>query len=182
MEKPSRLSPEEWIEAGLKALAEAGPSGLKAEILARKLKVSRGSFYWHFRNVEDFQVAVLARWEKSAVDEPYEYAKRGARAAPEVTLIRLIERSFSVSVKLESAVLSWARESQATANAVARVNKRRIHLLAKLFADLGHDEGTARSRAALLCSIYLGRMHLAANELDLNAQGELIRTLIVPAK
>jgi len=31
--------------------------------MATKLKVSRGSFYWHFRDIADFRAQLLRRWQ-----------------------------------------------------------------------------------------------------------------------
>ena len=64
----ARLGPEEWVRAGLKALAKSGASALKADKLAAGLGVSRGSFYWHFADVPAFHAAVLKRWREVALE------------------------------------------------------------------------------------------------------------------
>ena len=60
--KRQRLSPQTWIEAGLAELVAQGPKALAAEPLARKLATTKGSFYWHFKDVPDFQAAVVKHW------------------------------------------------------------------------------------------------------------------------
>ncbi len=47
-----QLSAKDWLDQGLKTLAESGYTALKAEPLAKAMGVSRGSFYWHFADVE----------------------------------------------------------------------------------------------------------------------------------
>ena len=49
-----RLTKLDWIERGLSTLASDGAHALKVGPMATQLKVSRGSFYWHFRDVADF--------------------------------------------------------------------------------------------------------------------------------
>ena len=62
-----RLGGQDWLLAGYRALVRQGPSGLKAEALARDLGTTKGSFYWHFADMTAFRAALLAYW----VDRAY---------------------------------------------------------------------------------------------------------------
>ena len=61
-----RLSPEHWITAGFDALVSKGPSALAAEPLACQIGTTKGSFYWHFKDVPAFHTAMIAAWETRA--------------------------------------------------------------------------------------------------------------------
>src|SRR5689334_18004652 len=50
-EMSDRLAAADWVKAGLKALAADGVGALKADLLAKSLGISRGSFYWHFADI-----------------------------------------------------------------------------------------------------------------------------------
>ena len=63
-----QLSAKDWLDQGLKALAEGGFTALKAEPLAKIMGVSRGSFYWHFADVEAFHKAILRHWRDVAAE------------------------------------------------------------------------------------------------------------------
>src|SRR5215831_5653277 len=63
-----RLTPEDWIDFALATLAREGFEALKADALARKLRVSRGSFYWHFADLGAFHDAVIERWKQVATE------------------------------------------------------------------------------------------------------------------
>src|SRR5262249_9553048 len=63
-----RLTAQDWIDFGLTALAREGSDALKADVLARKLGVSRGSFYWHFADLDAFHARVIARWKQVATE------------------------------------------------------------------------------------------------------------------
>jgi AcrR family transcriptional regulator len=65
---PDQLSAKDWLDAGLKALAASGFTALKAEPLARALKVSRGSFYWHFADLAAYHAALLGHWREVAAE------------------------------------------------------------------------------------------------------------------
>jgi hypothetical protein len=89
-----------------------------------------------------------------------------------------MERAFTSQLDLETAVLAWAVEYAPAAEAVDRVNMRRIGILSELFRRLGHDEIVSRSRATLLCSMYLGRMHLRHGEPDSAAREQIVKAFI----
>ena len=59
-----RLSREDWLEESLRILAQEGDRPITVEVLCERLGVSRGSFYWHFKDTEDFHVAVIEHWEE----------------------------------------------------------------------------------------------------------------------
>ena len=63
-----QLSAKDWLNQGLKTLAESGFTALKAEPLAKAMGVSRGSFYWHFADVEAFHAEVLRYWRDIAAE------------------------------------------------------------------------------------------------------------------
>src|SRR5215470_12826656 len=64
-----RLTKSDWIEHGLRTLAREGASTLKVGPMATKLRVSRGSFYWHFRDIADFRSQVLRSWQERMTDQ-----------------------------------------------------------------------------------------------------------------
>jgi AcrR family transcriptional regulator len=46
----SQLDAAAWVEAALDALAEGGVDAVRVDPLAKRLGVTRGSFYWHFKD------------------------------------------------------------------------------------------------------------------------------------
>ena len=67
-----RLTRSEWLRHGLRTLASDGPGALKIGPMASKLNVSRGSFYWHFRDLEDFRRQLLQHWQETSTDNVIE--------------------------------------------------------------------------------------------------------------
>src|SRR5687768_12983706 len=64
-----QLSAQDWLDQGLRTLAERGFTALKAEPLAKAMGVSRGSFYWHFADIGAFHAAILKRWREVAAEQ-----------------------------------------------------------------------------------------------------------------
>ena len=63
-----QLSAQDWLDQGLKVLAESGFTALKAEPMAKAMGVSRGSFYWHFADIGAYHAAILKHWREISVE------------------------------------------------------------------------------------------------------------------
>ncbi len=148
-----RLRPTDWLNAGLRTLARAGFTALKADTLSKSLGVSRGSFYWHFADVGAFHAAVLRRWREVALEDIVADIEETSGDRLE-TLIRW---GFSARSNLESAVRAWAFADEKARAAVEAVDAERVRYLNKLLVEAGVDPNLAKSRARLLNWAYLGR-------------------------
>lgn len=148
--KRQRLSPKVWVDAGLSELITAGPNGLAAEPLARKVGATKGSFYWHFKDVPDFQKAVVKDWQGRAF----------------ATVMRALEDNGSAEQRLrrfgkdilsnlhDPAIRAWARTDKSVAKAVAQVDAERLKYIVLLLRQLGvANDGFARSCLAALVGL-----------------------------
>ncbi len=158
MVRDARLSRSDWLDYALGVLTRDGHDALRSEPLAKGLQVSRGSFYWHFEDVAAFHGAVLERWESAAVDEPLEAAVRRSDGSAKEHLHELMGIAFVASPDLERAVHAWAAVSAVAAEAVSRVNRRRVRLLAKMFENAGTPHSEAEASAVVVYWAYLGRI------------------------
>jgi len=70
-----RLSAKDWLDMGLKTLAKSGFTALKAEPLAKAMGVSRGSFYWHFADIDAYHAAILKHWREVAAETIIAYVE-----------------------------------------------------------------------------------------------------------
>lgn len=148
------LSPAAWIEAGLTQLTASGPLALRAEPLSRHLKTSKGSFYWHFKDVPAFQAALLADWKDRAL----------AALAHDATLAgsdtdKMIR--FGQTVQGDTAgpaLRAWAQADASVAKAIDTVDAARFKQLVSLMRDIGvSNEDFARAAYGAL--IGLKQMH-----------------------
>lgn len=167
-----RLRPAEWVNAGLKALAKSGFSALKADTLANRLRISRGSFYWHFADVSAFHAAILRRWRKIALENIIEELDR----ATDDRLEALIHRAFVGGSGIERAVRAWATADARARAAVEAVDVERIRYLRKLLIDTGVHPSVAGPRARIMNWCYLG-FALSSNKLDHDSLKYVIRDL-----
>lgn len=155
-----RLSGADWEQAALEVIAESGLAAVAVEPLARRLGVTKGSFYWHFQNREALIEAALKRWEKSdlgeimAVVDQYRDPRDRLRE-----LFRRGSRGHLIHT-VYSALFSAVDHPQA-APVVERVTERRLQYLSDAFRSLGMEPEDARHRARLTYTAYVGFLQLA---------------------
>lgn len=151
-----RLTSEDWILFGLKELAKGGPTSLRADTLAKKMGVSRGSFYWHFQDIADFKAGVLAAWRQQTTESVI--ASLEHRVSASERLAELVSRAMAIDLDLERAIRSWSVSDQTVAQAVAEVDKRRITYVEKLLSEIGIAKPDVRVRARTVYWASLGRV------------------------
>ena len=148
-----RLSREIWVDAGLDALARDGGASLKAEVLAKRLGVSRGSFYWHFADLDAFHAAVVERWRDIAVEGVIRALERGARKG---RLRHLLGLALRADPGLEIGMRAWGVSCERARAAVATVDARRLTYLAYMLVADGVAPDASEARACVIYWTYLG--------------------------
>ena len=160
------LTPERWIEAATEVLVDHGIDSVRVDMLARELKVTRGSFYWHFRDREDLLRAVLQGWRAHATEQLTRRLE-SAHDDPRAQIRDLISLPFRGraavrAARIELAIRAWARRDDMARAAVDEADAARIGYIAQVFSSLGFPIVEARSRAFLLYSYEVAESLLAA--------------------
>lgn len=150
-----RLAKSDWISHGLSTLAKQGANALKVGPMADGLKVSRGSFYWHFRDIADFRAQLLQSWQEQATDRVIRDLE-AEKDRPD-RLKQLMRRAFASRRSLDRAIRSWAAQDRAVATIVASVDARRVAYIARMLAAAGVEGQKAQRRAAFLYWAFLGQ-------------------------
>jgi AcrR family transcriptional regulator len=150
-----RLAKSDWIKQGLRTLAAEGANALKVGPMADRLKVSRGSFYWHFRDIADFRAQLLQTWQEQATDRVIRNLE-AEKDRPD-RLKQLMRRAFTSSRSLDRAIRSWAAQDRNVAAIVSSVDARRVAYIAKMLAVAGVEGQKAQRRAAFLYWAFLGQ-------------------------
>lgn len=155
----TRLSAEDWERGALELIADEGVGAMAVEALARRLGVTKGSFYWHFRNRGALLEAALQRWEEH--DEAEVLAKIEPIADPRLRLRAMFD---FVARELPShriyAALLKALDHPAVLALMARVSARRMDFLAAAYREAGMSPAQAQHRARLTYASYVGFMQI----------------------
>lgn len=161
------LDAQAWIEAAMDALAEGGVEAVRVDPLAKRLGVTRGSFYWHFADRNTLHKAMLKEWRKRA---SYRVGARidSQTAAPDerlrqnLALPKASPRSKRAAA-IELAIRLWARRDEEAARAVEHIDHVRLSYYAKLYAEMGFTREQARGRALLFYAALMAQAYIVTD-------------------
>jgi AcrR family transcriptional regulator len=153
----STLTPEHWVDAATDVLVLQGIDHVRVDLLARHLDVTRGSFYWHFRDREDLLRRVLQAWRERSTDQltaRLQSAHRSDAPAQLRDLLSLPHRGQAAAraARIELAIRAWARRDEMARQAVDEADASRVGYIAQVFSALGFSIAEARARAFMLYS------------------------------
>jgi AcrR family transcriptional regulator len=150
------LTPDAWIDAATAVLVDRGIDHLRVDVLAAELQVTRGSFYWHFRDREDLLRRVLQAWRERATEELTRRLERVSSDArvqlKDVISLPFRGRAAARAARIELAIRAWARRDEMARQAVDEADASRLRYHEQIFEALGFAAAEARSRAFLLYS------------------------------
>jgi AcrR family transcriptional regulator len=158
---------QDWVTAGLAELATGGVDGIRVEVLAERLGVTKGGFYRRFKDRRALLNAILERWKDGRIASIERQAVEGGETAVEriKSLIKLFaERANAQGMAIELAIRQWARTDPMAAAAAAKVDAARLQTASMLYRDLGLSAPDADARAVLLYAFLFGQGMLFLNE------------------
>lgn len=162
---PSRLGRTEWLSAALRLFIEEGIGALRITRLAEELSVTRGSFYWHFKDRGELLAAITAFWKRkntAAVVTAVEEARSLSDG-----VLRLFDAWVdpdSFDPRLDIAMREWARRSDAIRAAVEAADARRIDAITAFYRRFGYPMPDAFIRARVIYFTQLGYYALEVQE------------------
>jgi AcrR family transcriptional regulator len=161
-----RGSPEVWLETAYDSLVEGGVDAVRIMPLAKKLKLSRTSFYWFFKDREELLAALLERWRAkntgNLIRQTEAYAESIAEAILNVFDCWLNSDLFDS--QFEFAVRSWALQAPEVAAEISAADDARIAALTDMFVRFGYDRVHADVRARTIYLTQIGYISMKANE------------------
>lgn len=158
---------QDWVAAGLAELGANGIAGVRVEVLAERMGITKGGFYRRFRDRRDLLDAMLKAWSDGRIAAIERQAAAGGATALERLrgLIKLCtERANAQGMAIELAVRQWARTDEAAAAAAAKVDAGRLRTVTRLYRQLGLSAAEAEGRATLFYSFLFGHGLLFDNE------------------
>jgi AcrR family transcriptional regulator len=155
------IDTQDWVEAGLKELASSGVGGVRVEVLAQRLGVTKGGFYRRFKDRRALLNAVLDEWARgriSAINRLWEQTQGQTPRERLSSVARHYTERLSVQgIAIELAIRQWARTDSAAVTACASVDEARLKVAGQLYRDLGFSPAESRQRAILLYSFLFGQ-------------------------
>jgi AcrR family transcriptional regulator len=151
---PKGLDANAWIDAAQVAILEGGLAAVGVEPLARRLGVTKGSFYWHFTDRDALLTAMVERWAiktEALISEAEFLSSPQARLE---ALVVAVHRSAE-GVRTMRAMSALASHP-ALAERVCAVAQRRHGFLSACFVGMGLGQEHAEAAARLIHAASLG--------------------------
>ncbi len=162
----TRLSVEDWLQAGYTLLAEEGVRALKVERLCQQAGVTRGSFYWHFEDMDGYRTALVESWNAFLERDRRSLAELGALPPRERLSAMMTVLVSPEHWMLERAMREWARTDPAAAANVRAADRRLLGSVTEAYSDYGFSPADAKLRAELTFAAGIGLLHLAGSALQ----------------
>ena len=155
----ARLSAEDWILGGLDLLADEGLAGIKIDILAERLGVTKGSFYWHFKSLPAFLEAMVDLFITHQLDQLASFDASGPTDPRERLSAMMTRISDPHTASLERAIRGWAYGNERLERHVWEVDHWAHGVVKSCFVALGFAGHEAELRAKTLYYAGIGRLH-----------------------
>ena len=170
---------DDYFEAGLRLMGDGGTGAVTIARLCEALEVTKGSFYHHFKNIDDYRLQLLKHW---AVVREGQIADALARAdGPLQRTVALREHSLGLPHEAEVAIRSWSRRDGTVEAIQQRVDAERERAIAEAYAATGVPADVAWLLGRVAVSVLIGAQHRSrpADRQGLEAMYRLLHDLVV---
>nr|WP_320135267.1 TetR/AcrR family transcriptional regulator [uncultured Amphritea sp.] len=161
-----RGSADVWLQAAYDTLIESGVEAVRIQSLAQKLKLSRTSFYWFFKDRKQLLDALMTQWRNkntgNLVAQTEVYSESIAEAILNLFDCWLKPELFDS--QFEFAVRSWALQSPAVAEQISEADNARLDALSQMFIRFGYSADKADVRARTIYLTQIGYISMKADE------------------
>ncbi|HMV52252.1 MAG TPA: TetR/AcrR family transcriptional regulator [Rhodocyclaceae bacterium] len=163
------LDRQAWIDAATTTLAEYGVAGVRVEALAKTLGVTKGSFYWHFRDRQALLEAVLDNWKQGRIGDIVKQTR--CEPGHEREQLDHVMAVYSASrnrkgIRIELAIRDWARRDPTAATVVEEVDATRYDCARTLFVARGMSAHEAATRSVLLYAYVFGQSLMDCDRIE----------------
>jgi AcrR family transcriptional regulator len=148
--RATRLSRDEWLAQALDILASEGGAKLRIEAICKALGVTKGSFYWHFKDRDDFVHSVVRYWSDQFTEPVVaRVSQMGGTARDRLKALMQVVSEGRLA-RYDVSVRAWAAQDPDLVAAIVKdVDQRRLAFVGSLFAEMGFrgQKGEMRARA-----------------------------------
>ena len=160
----SRLGRDDWLDAAFRAAVDHGFDGVRVLTLADTLQVTRGSFYWHFKDHATLIEALVERWQAREL-EAHQRLEQSGSDDPAKALELLLDQALAHggedldNMRFELALRALGRRDAHVAGLMRSMDELRIALFKRKFMRLVQDDKTAAELATLFYLSVVGSFH-----------------------
>ncbi len=151
-----RLTRDDWVREALEVLEDRGVDGVKVVLIAKRLGVTSGSFYWHFKGLRDLLDGLLDYWEHELTDAIAD-AALAFKGTPEARILDLMLRVIDEdAAAADHAISVWARSAPIARETFDRTLRKRFEFARWMFEEAGFGDRQAGMRGRLMMAYLMG--------------------------
>jgi AcrR family transcriptional regulator len=163
---------EVWLKEGLLALAKVGPQALTVEIMCRRMGVTKGSFYHHFKNRQDYIENILKLWEEENTSRLIDITEENTGIRDRLNaLLKLI---FEIPKDREMAVRALALYDRTARKYQVKIDTERRAYLLSLNKKFTKNSKEAELFSTIDYAWYIGIMSILP-EISQSKLSEIIK-------
>lgn len=188
MSSRPNLTREDWIHAAQRVLVKGGVDAVRVDTLAKELKITRGSFYYHFKSRGELLEGILSNWRARATEDVIHHLSH-AQPSPQERLKHLLElphhgQTAREAAAIELGIRAWARRDPQARQAIDEVDSYRLSYIASLLMQSGVDAGQAKDRAYLIYAyqLSLSLIHTDTSPVELKQRNSRMVELLIPQR
>jgi AcrR family transcriptional regulator len=172
----TRLSADDFVRAAFEVMVDEGISGVKIARLCERLGVTKGSFYWHFADLDAFLGEVARQWAEDGVRKPRTLGFDAEETdATDAMLHAMTVFSDRRNRALTRAVREWAQKDERAREAIRAADEALFQRVKGAFAALGFDDKESEVRAKVL--YYAGVGYASVGNLgELRSADQMVAT------
>ena len=154
-EQMQKLNKAAWFEQGFKVLKTSGAANLTIENLTKSLNKTKGSFYHHFKNRDDYFKKLLEFWETKQTFDIMEIKKQEKTfRGINTTLLKLSKENMDPDV--EVAIRAWALRDPLARAFQERIDTQRMGFLRAMFSLMTDDPEQVEMISLIRYCFYIG--------------------------
>lgn len=152
-----------WIEAGFQMLAEGGIDSVRVDRISKKIGLTRGSFYWHFKSRAEFLDAMLELWQQKGTHDIIQMVEQ-EKLNPNKKLSVLLNLTTKDPGPryggkfTEMAIRIWGSNHPKAAKIIKQVDTDRVAFVNKLLLEMQVEPALASMLAEIIYNAYIGMM------------------------
>lgn len=186
MSTRTSLTREDWIHAAQHVLVTSGVDAVRVDTLAKELKITRGSFYYHFKSRGELLEGILGNWRSRATEDVI-LQLRTAHTSPLQQLQRLLElpshgQTAREAAAIELGIRAWARRDDKARQAIDEVDRYRLNYIEGLLiqADVTQSEACDRAYLIYAYQISLSLLHSEDTAQDRKDRSARMANILIP--
>ncbi len=154
----ARLTKDDWIKEGFKILSEFAQNKLRILYLCQRLKVTRGSFYHHFKSIEEYITALMETWQE---DNTLKLIRHSNVSNDPNEKMQILTKEIAMSdQRVEAAIRSWSYYHPIVKQKLQKVDEIRVAFLQSVFEQLGFEKELAYKKGMIDYAILIGMQQL----------------------